>query len=320
MLLLTDIQNVVKKSIEQISWSNTLASGLYDPAKYVLSMGGKRLRPSLLLLSVDIFGGEVSKFVNAALAIEVFHNFTLLHDDVMDKALIRRGQPTVHVKWNENAAILSGDAMLVKAYELLADVPSDKLPKVLSLFSNTAREVCEGQQLDMEFEKRLDVREEEYLEMIRLKTAVLIAASLKIGAILGGATDKQADAMYDFGINVGLAFQLQDDMLDVYGDEKIFGKKIGGDIREKKKTYMLINAYNKSNAAQRKRLDGLMSEKDVDVAAVTEIYNEIGIRALCEKKMEEYLQNAINALDVIGMPDATQQLKEIAENLMKREV
>ena len=270
MILLPEIQEIVKSNIEKISWSSTLARGLYDPIDYVMSLGGKRIRPSLLLMSADAFGANPKDFVNQALAIEVFHNFTLLHDDVMDNAPVRRGKPTVHVKWSESTAILSGDAMLIKAYELLADgIPDDKLPSVLALFSRTAREVCEGQQLDMEFESRNDVAESEYLEMIRLKTAVLLAASLKIGAMLAGADNDKADFIYEFGINIGLAFQLKDDLLDVYGDPDSFGKQVGGDIKERKKTFLLINAYAKATALQRERLDALLAEDDVDVKAAT---------------------------------------------------
>lgn len=321
MILLPEIQEIVKSNIEKISWSSTLARGLYDPIDYVMSLGGKRIRPSLLLMSADAFGANPRDLVNQALAIEVFHNFTLLHDDVMDNAPVRRGKPTVHVKWSENTAILSGDAMLIKAYELLADgMPADKLPYVLALFSKTAREVCEGQQLDMEFESRNDVAESEYLEMIRLKTAVLLAASLKIGAMLAGADEDKADLIYEFGINIGLAFQLKDDLLDVYGDPDSFGKQVGGDIKERKKTFLLINAYAKATASQRERLDTLLAEDDVDVKAVTEIYDEIDVKSICEAKMSECLDKGLDVLAKTGLGDRAKQLESLACVLMDRKV
>ena len=321
MTLLSEIQEIVKSNIEKISWSSTLARGLYDPIDYVMSLGGKRIRPSLLLMSADAFGANPRDFVNQALAIEVFHNFTLLHDDVMDNAPVRRGKPTVHVKWSESTAILSGDAMLIKAYELLADgIPDDKLPSVLALFSRTAREVCEGQQLDMEFESRNDVTEGEYLEMIRLKTAVLLAASLRIGAMLAGADNDKADFIYEFGINIGLAFQLKDDLLDVYGDPDSFGKQVGGDIKERKKTFLLINAYAKATELQRERLDALLAEDDVDVKAVTEIYDEIDVKSICEAKMSECLDKGLAALAKTGLGDRGKQLENLACVLMDRKV
>ena len=321
MILLPEIQEIVKSNIEKISWSSTLVRGLYDPIDYVMSLGGKRIRPSLLLMSADAFGANPRDFVNQALAIEVFHNFTLLHDDVMDNAPVRRGKPTVHVKWSESTAILSGDAMLIKAYELLADgIPDDKLPSVLALFSRTAREVCEGQQLDMEFESRNDVAESEYLEMIRLKTAVLLAASLKIGALLAGADEDKGDFIYEFGINIGLAFQLKDDLLDVYGDPDSFGKQVGGDIKERKKTFLLINAYAKATELQRERLDALLAEDDVDVKAVTEIYDEINVKSICEAKMSECLKKGLDALAKTGLGDRGKQLENLACMLMDRKV
>lgn len=272
-------------------------------------------------MSADAFGANPKDFMNQALAIEVFHNFTLLHDDVMDNAPVRRGKPTVHVKWSESTAILSGDAMLIKAYELLADgIPDDKLPSVLALFSRTAREVCEGQQLDMEFESRNDVTEGEYLEMIRLKTAVLLAASLRIGAMLAGADNDKADFIYEFGINIGLAFQLKDDLLDVYGDPDSFGKQVGGDIKERKKTFLLINAYAKATASQRERLDALLAEDDVDVKAVTEIYDEIDVKSICEAKMSECLDKGLAALAKTELGDRAKQLENLACVLMDRKV
>ena len=213
--------------------------GLYDPITYVLSMGGKRIRPVLMLMAYNLYKENVEPAFSSATGIEVYHNYTLLHDDLMDRADVRRGKATVHKVWDDNTAILSGDAMLVLAYQYMADCPSEYLKQVMDIFSLTALEICEGQQMDMEFERRSDVREEEYIEMIRLKTAVLLAAGLKIGAILGGASSEDAEKLYDFGVQIGIAFQLQDDLLDVYGDSAVFGKKIGGDILCNKKTYML---------------------------------------------------------------------------------
>ncbi|WP_373827722.1 polyprenyl synthetase family protein, partial [Bacteroides heparinolyticus] len=217
--------------------------GLYTPIAYVLSMGGKRIRPVLMLMAYNLYREDITRIFAPATGIEVYHNYTLLHDDLMDRADRRRGKDTVHRVWGDNTAILSGDAMLVMAYQFMAQCPEENLKEVMELFSRTALEICEGQQLDMEFERRKDVTEEEYLEMIRLKTSVLLAASLKIGALLGGASVEDAEYLYDFGMNLGVAFQLKDDFLDVYGDAAVFGKNIGGDILCNKKTYMLIKAF-----------------------------------------------------------------------------
>ncbi|MBR5763372.1 MAG: polyprenyl synthetase family protein, partial [Bacteroidaceae bacterium] len=232
--------------IEQLPYERKPA-GLYDPVKYVLSLGGKRIRPVLMLMAYNLYKENVDDIMMQAVALETYHNYTLLHDDLMDKADVRRGKPTVHKKWDDNTAILSGDSMLVLAYQrMLSGLDSENIKKVLDLFTVTALEIGEGQQYDMEFETRNDVTEAEYIEMIRLKTSVLLACALKIGALLGGASDKEADTLYDYGQEIGLAFQLQDDYLDVYGDPAVFGKKIGGDILCNKKTYMLINAFNKA--------------------------------------------------------------------------
>lgn len=316
MTSLAEIQNIIESEINNLNWSETSAKSLYAPAQYVLSLGGKRLRPSLLLLATELFGADPKGFVSPALGIEVFHNFTLLHDDVMDKAPIRRGKPTVHVKWNESVAVLSGDAMLIKAYQLMSSVDSKSLPKVLSLFSQTAMEVCEGQQLDMEFESRDNVTKDEYIEMIRLKTAVLIAASLKIGALLAGADTGDADALYEYGINVGLAFQLKDDLLDVYGDPETFGKQIGGDIKERKKTYMLISAFEKADESQKSRLSAELARNEVSVAGVTGLYDEIGVREVCECKMQECLDKALGSLKRVSVDVSA--LADLAHRLMNR--
>ena len=259
-------------------------SGLYDPVKYVLSMGGKRIRPVLMLLSYGLFKDDVESVLMPACALETYHNYTLLHDDLMDNADMRRGHETVHRKWDANTAILSGDSMLVLAYERMAKCNPVYLSDVLHTFTETALEIGEGQQYDMEFETRNDVTEDEYIEMIRLKTSVLLACAQKIGAILAGASKQDQDNLYKFGEQIGLAFQLQDDYLDVYGDPKVFGKKVGGDIICNKKTYMLINAYNRADAEQRRELQHWMEAEafnsDEKVAAVTAIYNKVGVDKL----------------------------------------
>ena len=299
--------------------------GLYDPVTYVLSMGGKRIRPVLMLMAYNLYQEDVTRIYAPATGIEVYHNYTLLHDDFMDRADRRRGKETVHKVWNDNAAILSGDAMLVLAYQFMAQCPVEYLKQVIDLFSLTALEICEGQQLDMEFEQRMDVKEEEYLEMIRLKTSVLLAASLKIGAILGGASQEDAGYLYDFGMNLGVAFQLKDDLLDVYGDAKVFGKNIGGDILCNKKTYMLIKALENADKNQLEELNYWLNASDAEpqkkIAAVTELYNQIGIKALCENKMVEYTNKAMENLAAVKLPvEKKKELEILMKSLLHREV
>ena len=237
---------------------------LYEPIKYVLSLGGKRVRPVLMLLAYNLYKDDPERIMTQAIGLETYHNFTLLHDDLMDNADMRRGHETVHKKWDDNQAILSGDTMLLQAFERIEACEVDKVKDVFRTFLVTTYEIGEGQQLDVEFETRNDVREEEYIEMIRLKTSVLLACAVKIGAILADAPKNDWDNLYKFGEQIGLAFQLQDDLLDVYGDPKVFGKNIGGDITSNKKTYMLINAYNRANEAQRQELMKWISAKDFD--------------------------------------------------------
>ena len=299
--------------------------GLYAPVTYILSMGGKRIRPVLMLMAYNLYQEDIDRIFNPATGIEVYHNYTLLHDDLMDRADRRRGKETVHKVWGDNAAILSGDAMLVLAYQFMAQCPVEYLKEVLDIFSQTALEICEGQQLDMEFEHRKDVKEEEYLEMIRLKTSVLLAASLKIGALLGGASSEDAERLYDFGMNLGVAFQLKDDLLDVYGDAVIFGKNIGGDILCNKKTYMLIKAFEHADKNQLIRLnawvDAVSFNPEEKIAAVTELYNQIGIKELCEKKMEKYCERAMESLMAVKVADKKkEELRNLMANLMHREV
>ena len=313
-------------------------AGLYAPVKYVLSLGGKRIRPVLMLMAYDLYRDDAHRILSAALGLEMYHNYTLLHDDVMDKADMRRGKPTVHKVWNENTAILSGDAMLVLAYQLIGQTAPEHLKDVLDLFTETALEIGEGQQYDMDFERRMDVSEAEYIEMIRLKTSVLLACALKMGALQAGAPAADADLLYRFGENLGLAFQLQDDLLDVYGDPKTFGKNIGGDILEGKKTFMLINALRLATPAQRAELERwLVTQVDADgigadgctpkghraaekIAAVTALYNQIGIRQLAEARIEEYFAAAFACLDAVALPaDRRQPLRDFALSLFGRQ-
>ena len=296
--------------------------GLYAPVKYVLSLGGKRIRPVLMLMAYELYRDDIETILPTALGIETYHNYTLLHDDVMDKADMRRGRPTVHKVWDENTAILSGDSMLVLAYQLMGQTDEKHLRNVLSLFTETALEIGEGQQYDMEFETRMDVREDEYIEMIRLKTSVLLACALKIGAIQADAPTADAELLYRFGENLGLAFQLQDDLLDVYGDPKTFGKKIGGDILEGKKTFMLINALRLANAEQHQALEQwlAMPASDEKIAAVTDLYNQIGIRQLAEAKINEYFDRAFESLAAVALPtERKQPLHDFALTLMGRQ-
>ena len=297
---------------------------LYEPIKYVLSLGGKRVRPVLMLLAYNLYKDDPERIMTQAIGLETYHNFTLLHDDLMDNADMRRGHETVHKKWDANQAILSGDTMLLQAFERIEACEVDKVKDVFQTFLITTYEIGEGQQLDVEFETRNDVREEEYIEMIRLKTSVLLACAVKIGAILAGAPKEDWDNLYKFGEQIGLAFQLQDDLLDVYGDPKVFGKNIGGDITSNKKTYMLINAFNRANDAQRQELMKWIEAKDFDrnekVAAVTKLYDEIGIRQLCEQKMEECYQLALQYLAKVDVPEERKaELKAYAAEMMTRQ-
>ena len=290
---------------------NRKPKSLYEPVEYVLSLGGKRIRPVLMLMGYNLWREQPADILMPAMGIETYHNYTLLHDDLMDHADMRRGHETVHRRWDANKAILSGDSMLVLAYQRMQQVPADKLPAVLDLFTETALEIGEGQEYDMAFESRSDVTEDEYIEMIRLKTSVLLACALKIGALLADAPQADADRLYRLGEQVGLAFQLQDDLLDVYGDPAVFGKAIGGDITSNKKTYMLINAVNRANAAQRSELMTWIEATNFDrqekVAAVTRLYDEIGIRQLCEQKINYYFDLASKTLDEVDVADERKQ-------------
>lgn len=310
----------IEKAIAALDWKRE-PYGLYEPIEYTLASGGKRLRPRLVLLAAEMFGGKEEKVLPAALAIEVFHNFTLLHDDVMDKADIRRGRPTVHVRWNDNTAILSGDQMVIEAYTLLSRVPADRLSETLRLFNKMATEICEGQQYDMEFEGREQVSIEEYMQMIRLKTSVLLATALQIGAYIAGANAAQQQALYEYGINIGLAFQIQDDILDVYGDPRTFGKAIGGDICCNKKTYMLLTALQRADDETRAELEQWLQTQDKSaekIQAVTDIYTRTGAREVCETVMQLHTHEALSQLNALPQNDATEQLRKLAEKLVMR--
>lgn len=290
-----------------------------------MALGGKRLRPILALMAYEAFSGKALKedIISPAVGIEMFHNFTLLHDDVMDKAPIRRGKPTVHVKWDESTAIISGDAMLTMATQLAAKAPALYIEKALELFNTTAMEIYEGQQYDMDFESRSDVTADEYISMIRLKTSVLLGCGCKMGALIAGASENNCKLIYDFGVNLGLAFQLQDDLLDVYGDSNTFGKAIGGDILNNKKTYLLINALNKAEGKDVAELalwiNAQSPNKEVKIEAVTAIYNRLGIKGLTEKAISNYLDKAIDTLNSIELSkDAHNAFHEFVDMLMNR--
>lgn len=313
---------MVNNTVESLPYERR-PFALYEPIQYVLSLGGKRLRPVLMLMAYNMYKEDVEHILMPAIAIETYHNFTLLHDDLMDRADVRRGKPCVHKKWNDNAAILSGDNMLVLAFHRMIQCDEQYMPDVLRLFTETALEIDEGQQYDIDFEDRSDVTEEEYIEMIRLKTSVLLACALKIGAILGGATKQDAEALYEFGEKLGLAFQLQDDYLDVYGDFKTFGKQIGGDIMCNKKTYMLINAQLLANEDQARELDYWLNkenpQREEKVAAVTRLYNEIGVPQLVKDKINQYYQEAAQALARISLSqDRTAVLWDYAQSMLNR--
>lgn len=324
MFTSNELLSKVNDFIANLSYDRKPES-IYAPIKYVLSIGGKRIRPVLMLLSYNLYKDNPESILMQACALETYHNYTLLHDDLMDNADVRRGMPTVHRKWDANTAILSGDSMLVLAYQRMAQCAPSKLKPLLDLFTETALEIGEGQQYDMDFERRTDVTEAEYIEMIRLKTSVLLACAMKTGAILADAPAADADRLYQFGEQIGLAFQLQDDLLDVYGDPAVFGKAIGGDIVSNKKTYMLINAYQLAGPSQRSELMRWITAVDFDraekVAAVTRIYDELGIRGLCEARINQYFDRASEYLAAVGVDDARkEQLRRFAQEMMHREV
>ena len=324
MLTSNEIATLFETFLGRLEYSKPPVN-LYAPIKYVLSNGGKRLRPTLLALAYNMYCDDslVERSFDAAAGIEIFHNFTLLHDDLMDKASVRRGNPTVHCKWNENTAILSGDGMLVLAYRQLVQAAGDRLSEVMAIANGTFTEIMEGQQYDMDFETRSDVTEQEYIEMIRLKTSVLLGAAVRLGAVLGGASEEDASLLYSFGEKLGLAFQLQDDLLDVYGDPAVFGKRIGGDILCNKKTYMYINAYRLASSEQKKELDRWAmydgNDPDAKIAAVTGIYNAVGVRQLASDMISNFFSQALALLDRVSVPEnGKTELKRYAYSLLDR--
>jgi len=323
MKKLEDLQELIGDAVEKLTFPGYPVE-LYEPITYILSLGGKRMRPALLLMACDLFGGDVDAAVPPALAIEVFHNFTLMHDDIMDNAPLRRGRTTVHEKWNQNVGILSGDVMLIEGYKLMMQVEERLLRPIMNIFNSTAVSVCEGQQIDMEFETRSNAGIDEYLNMIRLKTAVVLGSALKIGALIGGAEQKDAELISTFGEQLGIAFQLQDDILDVYGNPEKFGKQVGGDIISNKKTYLLIKALARANDAQLKEMNSLLALKQFDsaekVAAVTALYDALEVRQHAEATMQAYAEKAFVALDAINLPEAQKQyLRDFADGLLVRE-
>ncbi len=322
MLELEKYTTLIEKELERIDFPTT-PSNLYDPLRYFLKIGGKRMRPILTLLGAEAFGVDKNQALNAALAIEVFHNFSLIHDDIMDDAPLRRGQETVHEKWNNNIAILSGDVLLVKAYQLIAKNDPQSLPAILEIFNKTAVEVCEGQQMDMDFESRDNVSIDEYIEMIRLKTSVLLGCALETGAIVAGASKNDAELIYEFGQQIGIAFQIQDDILDLYADPEKFGKQVGGDVICNKKTLLLLKAFEIANETQTAQLNALLVEQDLvlKVKAVRELFDELGIREICKGIMNDHYNKAKLAINQISISEESKKpLLELAAYLMEREV
>jgi geranylgeranyl diphosphate synthase type II len=315
----TELQKLIENAIQQIPYPSAPAN-LYEPIKYIMSLGGKRIRPVMVLMAAELFTDEVSKAMDVALAIETFHNFTLVHDDIMDNAPLRRGKQTVHEKWGVNNAILSGDVMMVESNKHLSKVALNVLKPVLDTFNKTAQEVCEGQQLDMEFENRDNVSIAEYIEMIRLKTAVLLGGAMKLGAMVGGSSNEDACLLYQFGENLGIAFQLQDDILDVYGDPEKFGKQVGGDIISNKKTFLHLKAKELIGVEEAEVLLGSHESDSKKVAAVTQLYNNYGLRELAVTEMETYLTDAFQSLDALSVAEERKQyLRTLAKQIMDRE-
>lgn len=317
-----EIQDGFEAYLQGLAYSRQ-PDALYAPIRYVLSLGGKRIRPTLLVMAYEMYADDIARVFRTAAGMEIFHNFTLLHDDLMDRASVRRGNPTVHIRWNENTAILSGDGMLVLAYRYLSETAPEYLTAILKIANDTFTEIMEGQQYDMDFETRDDVTEQEYIEMIRLKTSVLLAACLKMGAVLGGASAQDADLMYEFGEKLGLAFQLQDDLLDVYGDPAVFGKKIGGDILCNKKTYLYINACLLADEKQRAELDRWAaydgSDPESKIAGVRVIYDAVGVRDLSERLIGSLFAQAQDKLDRVSLAeDRKSALREYSKSLMNR--
>jgi geranylgeranyl diphosphate synthase type II len=318
-----ELQDIISAAFNRASFRFE-PSSLYNPIEYMMDLGGKRLRPLLTLMSCDMFGGEIENALAPAIGLELFHNFTLLHDDIMDVAPLRRGRETVYKKWNTNSAILSGDTLFVMAYEYVTKTNSSLLPEVLELFNDTARKVCEGQQYDMDYEHRTDVSIEDYIRMIRLKTAVLIACSLKLGAIIAGAAAGDADLIYTFGEHLGLAFQLQDDYLDVFGEVKKFGKEIGNDIVTNKKTFLYLKAFELAKAESLEKLNEHFHKKTIKQAEkinmITGIYRELHIDAMTRLLIDDYFSKALAVLSDISIEEGKKKfLLELAGQMVNRE-
>ncbi len=320
--MISKYQQYIEQEIKKHKYGKEPLS-LYEPIRYLMNIGGKRMRPMLTLLSYSLFKEDVKTAVPYAVAIEAFHNFTLMHDDIMDNAPLRRGNLTVHEKWNVNTAILSGDVMQVKVYDMLLSLPTEKFKTVVTSFNKCATEVCEGQQWDMEFEAKNVVTEVQYINMIRQKTAVLLGFSLEMGAILADASAEDRKALREFGTNIGIGFQLKDDLLDAYADPKKFGKQVGGDIISNKKTFLLIKALEKATPKQKKELNFWLSEKKFKkqekVNAVKEIYNVLNIPTLTEKKINQYFTKGFSQLEKLSSPNGKEVLKSFAENLIERQ-
>jgi geranylgeranyl diphosphate synthase type II len=322
MITFSDALIIINSEIQAIEYPLN-PSGLYEPVDYLLTLKGKKIRPALTLLACNLYTEELKEAIPAALAWELFHNFTLMHDDVMDKADLRRGQATVHKKWNENTAILSGDAMLILAYKYMAKSSVPNLQALLNLFSDTAAQICEGQQYDMEYEKRRSISEEEYLEMIRLKTAVMLGACLKSGAIVGGASESDRKNLYDFGIYLGIAFQIKDDLLDVYGNPATFGKKIGGDILCNKKTFLLVTALNTAQKDDKEVLLywlGNTVQTDDKINAVRNLYNKLAVKDKANDALQMFYNRSLSALQKVSVEEKRKKILEnIARDLIERE-
>lgn len=323
MFIFEELLQRIDKEVKLLQF-NYPPKSLYDPIEYILALGGKRIRPVLVLMACNLYKETIEDAIKPALGLEVFHNFTLLHDDLMDNADKRRNKPTVHTVWNANTAILSGDAMLIASYKLIADTKKEQLKSILDLFTATALEICGGQQYDIEFENRKDVTEGEYIEMIRLKTAVLLGCALKMGGIIGDACEQDLEHLYQFGICIGLAFQLQDDLLDVYGDSKTFGKNIGGDILCNKKTFMLIHALQLASKEQKAELNEWINKITFDpfekITAVTNLYNQLQLKEISQQKIESYFEEAMNHLNALSVnPQKLTLLKDVCTRLINRQ-
>jgi geranylgeranyl diphosphate synthase type II len=323
MLKQKELDNIIDEKIASLDLKG-VPSELYDPINYLVSTGGKRIRPKFAITTYNIFSDKIDdSILLPAIALEIFHGFTLIHDDIMDKAPVRRGNPTVHRKWNDNIAILSGDVMCIKSYEYLANAPKERLPQVLKLFTKTAAEVCEGQQFDMNFENLSEITMEEYKMMIGLKTAVLIACSAKLGAIIGGADEKIANILYDFAYQMGFAFQIKDDYLDTFGSTQSFGKEIGGDILNNKKTWLLVEAMHKATPSQKERIVKLLNDKKIaaseKIEQMTKLYEETGVKESAEKAIKELHTKGV---DILKNGNLNQEhfnvLIEFADNLIFR--